>query len=58
MTFPLIPDPVRAISRRFVVGVWPSTVWIGPDMRVEAVHLGLTALDGAAPKGYHPSSRM
>ncbi len=58
LTFPLIPDPVRAISRRFVVGVWPSMVWIGHDMRVEAVHLGLTGLDGAAPKGCHPSSQM
>ncbi len=33
-------------SRRFVVGVWPSTVWIGPNMRVEGVSLGLTPIAG------------
>jgi hypothetical protein len=44
--FALIPDPDRAISSRFGVGVWPSTIWIGPDQRVEAVSLGLTSVGG------------
>jgi peroxiredoxin len=44
--FALIPDPDRTISTRFGVGVWPSTIWIGPDQRVEAVSLGLTSVGG------------
>jgi hypothetical protein len=45
----MIPDPAREISRRFVVSLWPSTVWIGANMRVEAVSLGLTSMGGYAP---------
>jgi peroxiredoxin len=55
LPFPVLPDPDRAISRRFGVGCWPSTVWIGPTMRVEAVNFGLTAVaersDGGADGG-------
>jgi peroxiredoxin len=46
LPFIMIPDPAGALSRRFVVGVWPSTVWIGPNMRVEGVSLGLTPIAG------------
>ena len=51
LPFVMIPDKTAEISRRFVVGVWPSTVWIGPNMRVESVNLGLTAIgaDGSGP---------
>ncbi len=44
LPFPVLPDPDREISRRFGVGCWPTTVWIGPTMRVEAVNFGLTAV--------------
>jgi peroxiredoxin len=55
LPFVMIPDPTSAISRRFVVGVWPSTVWVGPNMRVEAVNLGLTAVgeDGSRSHDIH-----
>jgi peroxiredoxin len=46
LPFPVIPDPERAISRRYGVGCWPTTVWIGPNMRVEAVNFGLTPMNG------------
>jgi hypothetical protein len=46
LPFPLLPDPERSISKRYGVGCWPVTVWIRPDMRVEAVDFGLTAWDG------------
>jgi peroxiredoxin len=49
LPFPLLPDPEREISRRFGVGCWPSTVWIGTTMRIDAVNFGLTAL--AEPAG-------
>lgn len=49
LPFAMIPDPAREISRRFVVSLWPSTVWIGANMRVEAVSLGLTSMGGYAP---------
>jgi peroxiredoxin len=42
LQFPVLPDPERKISRWFGVGCWPSTVWIGSTMRVEAVNFGLT----------------
>jgi peroxiredoxin len=48
LPFEVIPDPDRTISSRFAVGVWPSTVWIGPDLRVEGVSLGLTAVGEGA----------
>jgi peroxiredoxin len=44
LPFPVLPDPGRKISRRFGVGCWPSTAWIGTTMRVEAVNFGLTAV--------------
>ena len=47
LPFPVLPDPERKISRRFGVAAWPSTVWIGTDMRIEAVNLGLTAAAGS-----------
>src|SRR5262249_44544052 len=52
LPFPLLPDPQREISQRFGVGCWPSTVWIGTAMRVEAVNFGLTAV--AEPVGVLP----
>jgi peroxiredoxin len=57
LPFPVIADPNRGISQRFGVGVWPSTVWIAPDMRVDAVHLGLTAIDCATPPRSHSPTR-
>jgi peroxiredoxin len=44
LPFPVLPDPDREISRRFGVGCWPSSVWISPAARVEAVNFGLTAV--------------
>ena len=44
LPFPVLPDPDREISRRFGVGCWPTTVWIGPTMRVESVNFGLSAV--------------
>lgn len=52
LPFAMIPDPAREISRRFVVSLWPSTLWIGANMRVEAVSLGLTSM-GGHPPGTH-----
>lgn len=46
LPFPVIPDPDRSISRRFGVGCWPTIVWIGPNMRVEAVDFGLGSVHG------------
>ena len=57
LPFPVIPDPHRVISQRFGVSVWPSIVWIAPDMRVDTVHLGLTAIDCAAPPRSHAPAR-
>jgi peroxiredoxin len=51
LLFPVLPDPERKISRRFGVGCWPSTVWIGTTGRVEAVNFGLTAVVEPADDG-------
>jgi hypothetical protein len=54
LPFPVIPDPERSISRRFGVGSWPTLVWIGTTMTVEAVDFGLTAVAGGRPTGHRP----
>lgn len=41
LPFLVLPDPDRRISRAFGVWCWPSTVWVGADLRVEAVDVGL-----------------
>jgi hypothetical protein len=41
--FLVVPDEDRGIARAFGVWCWPTTVWIRPDQRVEAVDLGAVA---------------
>lgn len=53
LPFPVIPDPDRAISRRYGVGCWPTTVWIGRKMRVEAVNFGFSPMNGNGVGGGH-----
>jgi peroxiredoxin len=47
--FLLLPDPDRRVSRMFGVWCWPCTVWIRPDLRVEAIDFG--AAPPATPSG-------
>jgi hypothetical protein len=41
--FLVVADEDRLVSRAFGVWCWPTTVWIRPDQRVEAVDLGAVA---------------
>ena len=50
LPFPVIPDPDRSISHRFGVGCYPTLVWIGSNMRVEAVDFGLTSVGGGGDR--------
>ncbi|HYU57390.1 MAG TPA: TlpA disulfide reductase family protein, partial [Actinomycetota bacterium] len=36
----VLPDPDRLVSSAFGVWCWPATVWIRPDLRVEAIDVG------------------
>ena len=59
LPFPVIPDPDRVISRRYGVGCWPTTVWIGRAMRVEAVTFGVSFIgngDGGPHRYEEPRS--
>ena len=42
LTFRLIPDPDRAIARRYRVNCWPSTVAVNEAGRIDWVHFGMT----------------
>lgn len=41
LPFLVLPDPDHRLSRAFGVWCWPATVWIRPDLRVEAIDLGV-----------------
>lgn len=40
LPFPVIPDPDRAIARRYGISSWPTTIVIGGDQRIHGIELG------------------
>jgi peroxiredoxin len=49
LPFLVLPDPDRLLSRAFGVWCWPATVWIRPDLKVEAVDFGSSASPASVP---------
>lgn len=55
LPFPLVPDPERAIARRYGISTWPAIVQLGPGGRVAATDLGLVpGLNPCAPTSLPP----
>jgi hypothetical protein len=49
-----VPDPERALAKRYGVTCWPTVVRIDARGRIAHVRLGLERGHGAAPKGEEP----
>ena len=49
LPFVVLADPDRFVSRTFGVWCWPATLWIRPDLRIEAVDFGAATGPSVAP---------